>query len=801
MAIQMASPGVYVTEIDRSEIVPSTSASVTVFGGDFTKGPVGIHTQITSVDDLIEFYGKPTNENYNQWYQCYNFLQYGNNLLVSRAANLNGAPTYMKTEFQGTSDNFGYGTVEYGTSEYGDGEDAQMVFVTQGSNIEVGDIIGFSDNVVNSIDESKTVRYYVIGITETAIENEEGASVTYTGLMLHKNLELPPSANPEIETVDSWYAKHSKCYKINVHHNGSCEALEKGNAVDADVTWKFDTKTFKEDGEIKKYITPYKVPVSVPNWLDGSPKVVQSTEHVNDGIANVDVYSLDYLKPKKINGALLFETNTKILNPNDWDYKYSAGSIAFANAKSKLKFISRTPGIDDSLYEITIAVPSDFAYNDKEHVGNHCIRYAQPGIPVDGFFEYAPAEGSAQIAVFIYDTVNKEMKETYLCSLDPDEMDSYNNSMFIEKVINRQSNCVYVKCNTATPATKEIEVKTFDEQGNTTGVKKVVTPNIESYCFVADHNGKFVGHSLSFSCASDSTIQDDDLLNAYEIFNNKDEIDIDIIIANEIDNGVSAKNLAEKREDCIAFMGIPYSYNGNILTVSRKTAEATANIVNYRNSINYNSMWCSLVANYKYQYDRYNDIYRWVNVAGDVAGLRAQSTENYAAWWASAGLNRGQIKNVTKLAYSPNRTQIGTLYNAGINAVVTFPGQGTVLWGQKTMLDKASSFDRVNVRGLFNCIERALAKMSKHQIFEFNDVFTRNKIISIINPYLETVKSDRGIQDFMVVCDTTNNTPDIISRNQLIVDIYIKPTYVAEFINLRFINAGVNDFSTIIQNS
>ncbi len=796
MAIQMSSPGVYVTEIDRSEIVPSTSASVTVFGGDFTKGPVGIHTQITSVDDLIEFYGKPTNENYNQWYQAYNFLQYGNNLLVSRAVNLNGVPSFLKTVYMGISDTLGYGSLDFGTSGYGDGDEDQVVYVSESENIKVGDIIAFSDNVINSIDEAKSVKYYVIAISKSTITVDE-QQVNCLALLLDKNLVLPPSAS-ELDNVQDWYDNHNKCYKIEIHHNGSCEALENGNSTDVDITWKFDSKTYKDDdGEIKKYITPYKVPVSIPTWLDGSPKV----KAVSTQLDNIEIHSTENLNPKNPNGGLLFETNTKILNPNDWDYKLSSGSIAFANAKSKLKFFSKTPGVTDSLYEITIALPSDFAYNDKEHVGNHCVRYAQPGIPVDGFFEYAPAEGSAQIAVFIYDTVNKEMKETYLVSLDPEETDSYNNSMFIEKIINRQSNCVYVKCNTATPATKEVQVKSFDDQGNDLGTVNRIVPNIESYTFVADVNGNYNGHSISFSCASDSYVQDDDLLDAYEIFDNKDEIDIDIIIANEIDNGVSAKNLAEKREDCIAFMGIPYSYNGNILTVSKKTADATANIVNYRNTINYNSMWCSLVANYKYQYDRYNDTYRWINIAGDVAGLRAESTENYAAWWASAGLNRGQIKNVTKLAYSPNRTQIGTLYNAGINAVVTFPGQGTVLWGQKTMLDKASSFDRVNVRGLFNCIERALAKMSKHQVFEFNDVFTRNKIVSIINPYLETVKSDRGIQDYMVVCDTTNNTPDIISRNQLIVDIYIKPTLVAEFINLRFTNAGVNDFSTIIQNA
>ena len=795
MAIQMASPGVYVTEIDRSEIVPSTSASVTVFGGDFTKGPVGVHIQITSVDDLIEYYGKPTNDNYNQWYQAYNFLQYGNNLLISRAINENGLATNLKTDFMDSSDTVGYGILEFGVTGYGTGEDKQVVYVTETDKIKAGDVIVFSDNVINAIDKTKSVRYFVVSTSDSTIKKEE-ESIKCSALLLHKNLELPPICD-DLDTIETWY-ENKKCYKIEEHHNGSCEALSNGNSTPVEITWKFDSRSYKDDdGSIKKIITPYKIPVSIPQWLDGSDKVESFIETESD----VEVYLANDRESKMPNGALLFDTNSKVLNENDWDYKASSGSIAFANNKSKLKFFSKTPGKLDSLYEISIALPSDFSSNDRDHVGNHCVRYAQPGIAIDGFFEYAPADETAQIAVFIYDIVNKEMKETYLVSLDPEEKDSFNNSLFIENVINRQSNCVYVKCDTSTDPIIETKVKVFDDFGKITGEVDKKLPNIESYTYIADVYGNYVGHTLKFDCANDSLVQADDLLNAYEIFDNKDEIDIDIIIANELDNGLSAKNLAEKREDCIAFMGIPYAYNNDILTVSKKTADATANIVKYRNSINYNSMWISLVANYKYQYDRYNDTYRWVNVAGDVAGLRAESTENYASWWASAGLNRGQIKNVTKLAYSPNKTQIGTLYNSGINAIVSFPGQGTVLWGQKTMLDKASSFDRVNVRGLFNVIERALAKMSKYQVFEFNDVFTRNKIVSIINPYLETVKSDRGIQDFMVICDTTNNTPDVISRNQLIVDIYIKPTYVAEFINLRFTNCGVNDFSTIIQNA
>ena len=193
----------------------------------------------------------------------------------------------------------------------------------------------------------------------------------------------------------------------------------------------------------------------------------------------------------------------------------------------------------------------------------------------------------------------------------------------------------------------------------------------------------------------------------------------------------------------------------------------------------------------------YTDSYRWVNIAGDIAGLRAQTSSGKAAWWASAGLERGQLKGVSKVAFSPNQEQRDQLYKYSINPVVSFPGQGVVMWGQKTLLDRQSSFDRVNIRSLFNYLERSLSKMAKYQIMEFNDSYTRNRIVSMIKPFLATVQSGRGIQDYKVVCDESNNTADIIANNQLVVDIMVQPTYVAEKILLRFTNSGTNSFSSV----
>lgn len=797
--IETSAPGVYVTEIDASEIVPSTANSTAVFCGNFIKGQTDVYRQITSVEDLIKFYGKPTNSNYNDWYQAYNFLQYGNNLLVSRAVNINGSAIRTESKFLNKNIMSGFGLSSFGNSRYGVTSENynEYILIDQDSNFKAGDIIGFSTNIVDAIDETKTQRYYIVEVFPVEFNGN-----TYSAIRVDRDLELPLVAT-ELDTVDDWYTNNNIIYKINVHFNGTTEALSKGNSNSVNLTWKVSSKKYQEyvNGvlQTRKKSISFSVPLDIPNYLDNSISVEEESIGLGD-VDNTSVHILNELPPDSMsNGGVMFNTNKKILNQSDWDYKFD--SIQFANNKSKLKFFSKTLGKADSYYQIAIAVPSDFKANDKEHIGNHCTRYAQKGLAIDGFFEYAPSMNSAQIAVLIYDPIEEVMKETFLCSLDPKEVDSFNNSMFIENVINRQSNLVYVKCNTATDPTVNVDVKHYSDNGTVTSISREKVPNIESYTLISDYNGEYHGNILNFYCANDSEIQEDDLLNAYEVFENKEVLDIDIVIANELDNGISAKKLAEERKDCIVFMGIPYEYENNILAVGKRTADATTNIIEYRNAINYNSMWISLVANYKYQYDRYNDVYRWINMAGDVAGLRAESTENYATWWASAGLNRGQIKNVQKLAYNPNKTQVGTLYNNGINAIVNFPGQGTVLWGQKTMLDKASSFDRVNVRGLFNVIERALAKMSKYQIFELNDVFTRNKIISMINPYLETVKSDRGIQDYRVVCDESNNTPDIISRNQLIVDIYIKPTYCVEFLNLRFINSGVNNFDTIVVNA
>jgi phage tail sheath protein FI len=190
---------------------------------------------------------------------------------------------------------------------------------------------------------------------------------------------------------------------------------------------------------------------------------------------------------------------------------------------------------------------------------------------------------------------------------------------------------------------------------------------------------------------------------------------------------------------------------------------------------------------WKYQYDRYNDVYRWIPLNGDTAGLCARTDYTNDPWFSPAGFNRGQIKSVVKLSYSPSKSDRDTLYKNGVNPVATFPGQGTVLFGDKTLLAKPSAFDRINVRRLFIVLEKAIATAAKFQLFEFNDAFTRAQFRNIVEPFLRDVQGRRGIIDFRVVCDDTNNTAEVIDRNEFVADIYVKPARSINFISLNFI--------------
>jgi hypothetical protein len=298
----------------------------------------------------------------------------------------------------------------------------------------------------------------------------------------------------------------------------------------------------------------------------------------------------------------------------------------------------------------------------------------------------------------------------------------------------------------------------------------------------------------------EQTIDVGDLARAYDKYRSTEAIDISLIVAGKARGGLFdaqmanylIDNIAEYRKDCVVFISprreaVVQNFNPN-----------EEDVVAFRNQLR-SSSYGVLDSGYKYQYDKYNDLYRWVPLNGDIAGLCVRTDDTRDPWWSPAGFNRGNIKNVVKLSFNPDKSRRDILYPNGVNPVVTFPGNGTILYGDKTLLAQSSAFDRINVRRLFIVLEKAIAKAAKYTLFEFNDSFTRAQFRNMVEPYLRDVMGRRGIYDFKVVCDETNNTPEVIDRNEFVGDIYIKPARSISYISLNFVavRTGV-EFSEVV---
>lgn len=342
---------------------------------------------------------------------------------------------------------------------------------------------------------------------------------------------------------------------------------------------------------------------------------------------------------------------------------------------------------------------------------------------------------------------------------------------------------------------------------------------------LSSNYGTYVANTVPYSAifsggfdgASESSCSLATLTNGYNLFSSKYEVDVSLLLQGKargsaVDNGVTPSsgsvlytglanyiisNICETRKDCVLF--VSPSYSDVVTTSYTSISDATTNVIAFRNNISLNSSYAVMDSGYKYQYDKYNDTYRWIPLNGDIAGTCVTTDLLRDPWYSPAGFTRGGIKNVVKLAYNPNQAQRDALYVKDVNPVVNFPGQGTILNGDKTLIGRPSAFDRINVRRLFIVIEKAISRAAQASMFEFNDDFTRTQFKNLIDPYLRTIQGRRGITDYRVVCDSSNNPGDVVDANQFVGDIYIKPARAINFIQLNFVavRTGV-DFSVVV---
>ena len=301
---------------------------------------------------------------------------------------------------------------------------------------------------------------------------------------------------------------------------------------------------------------------------------------------------------------------------------------------------------------------------------------------------------------------------------------------------------------------------------------------------------------VSLSNGVDQSPSDANVQSAYDLFNNKEATDISLVLTGNSAVAVQQyviDNIVTVRRDCVAFVSPRYAD-----VVNQGGSEST-NITSWLTALSRSSSYVVADSGWKYQYDKYNNVYRWIPLNGDIAGLCVFTDTIRDPWFSPAGYNRGAIKNCIKLAWNPTKTYRDVLYAAGVNPVVSFPGQGTVLFGDKTLQAKPSAFDRINVRRLFITLEKSIAKAAQYSLFELNDEFTRAQFVNLVTPFLRDIQGRRGITDFKVVCDTTNNTSGVIDSNQFVGDIYIKPARSINFIQLNFVAVATGvDFNTIV---
>jgi phage tail sheath protein FI len=370
-------------------------------------------------------------------------------------------------------------------------------------------------------------------------------------------------------------------------------------------------------------------------------------------------------------------------------------------------------------------------------------------------------------------TPNTVLEKYDSLSMIPGAINADGTSLYFKTKINAESRYIVVNGS-------QTAFETVMTAGFTAGGSSVVgfTKSGDNYTSGGAYYAKMGGGTGAFSGASDLVGG----TNGYQLFSDPDQIDCALLLGGPLTGNQAQQvcDIAKARKDCVAFVSVP---NKNS---AESSSTKLANCSTLRNAIG-NNNYAFIDSGYKYMYDPYNDVYRYVPLNGDIAGLCVRTDITNDPWWSPAGFNRGQIRNVIKLAFNPTQTERDTIYPNGVNPVVTFSGEGTILFGDRTAQTRPSAFDRINVRRLFIVLEKAIATAAKYSLFEFNDAFTRAQFKSLVEPFLRDVQARRGITDFKVVCDEKNNTPQVIDSNQFVADIYVKPNRSINFIQLNFV--------------
>lgn len=698
------SPGINVSEIDLTTTTPAVDTTVGAFAGVFRWGPVGVRTLVTSENDLVNKFGKPTSINPETFFTAANFLAYSNALYISRAANSSLT-----------------------TSAFG----------VANSQITVGANSAYT--VLNDYDFT----------TKQAAIN--GSAVTYIA-------RYPGDLG---NTLKVSVCDSASQYSSNVY-------LIDSNFTTANT--KFDLAVGSSTGTINLY-NP-----SMTNFTGNTPYTAASTvaDKFNVGDYIVVGSSTVGTQALKIIGKTITVANVSGINTG-------SASIAFKfdqPLKLASDYSSQYVARYWEYYTQVDSAPGRSTYVQLN--GDQAAQTANPLAQMDELHvvvidENGGFTGSPGSVLEVFSGVSRAT----------DSKLSDGTSNFYKNVINTRSNYIWAGA---------------DRPGASSNTSAYVA-SVNSVAVPAPLTLSFVnGADKDETEDGTSGIKFADIARAYDLFVAPEEADVSLILTGKARGGTQKEqlanyvidNIAEVRKDCVVFVSPDFN------DVVNNTLNAADDVVAFRTAVRPSSFGI-MDSGYKYQYDKYNDVYRYIPLNGDIAGLCVRTDATRDPWYSPAGTTRGQIKNVIRLAFNPNKAQRDLLYKNGINPVISQQGQGTFLNGDKTLLAKPSAFDRINVRRLFIVLEKTISNAAQASMFEFNDEFTRAQFTNLVEPFLRDVQGRRGIYDFKVVCDASNNTAEVIDSNRFVGDIYVKPARSINYIQLNFVavRSGI-EFSEIV---
>lgn len=772
------SPGVAVVEKDFTSIVPAVSSSVGAFAGAFAWGPVMAPFTVSSENELVRYFGKPQDGNAQAFFTAANFLSYTNNLLVCRAdvsAAKNAVATQtgsISTVTVGTAGS-GYtsiaaapavtfsapstpgGVTATGTATLSGGGVTGVTIAAGGSGYSAATVTFSAPQVAGGVTATGTVT-----LTSGAVS---GITITTAGTGYTSAPTATISGNGTNATVGTVTVSASSITGITITNSGSGYSSNPTVTVAAPPsgTTALATAVYVAGGVKINNATDYligyangqgvfgefaaKYPGALGNSLKVSIADSQSYaawEYANqfDGAPGTSTYA-------EANGAAADEMHVIVIDEDGLWTGIKGGTLEKFAFVSKASDCKKADGTNN-YYKDVINASSDYIWW-MDHVGIGDISTV---------FAQSTAYTRGQVLTSGANTYIVSTAGTSAVTGAPSHSTgSISNGTTILTAISTATNGWG---STATTA-----------PGLTFGTIPVA-----------------INRSLSGGVDALNAVYGD-LLAAWGLFADDGQYDISLLPLGKATAPLAdwvIQNVCNTRLDCVAFCSPQNTVSGDVIIGQGTTA--TNQITAYRDLIN-SSSYGVMDSGYKYQYDRYNDVYRWVPLNGDTAGLCARTDYTNDPWFSPGGLNRGQVKGVVKLAHNPTKTDRDILYKKGINPVVNFPGEGTVLYGDKTLLTKPSAFDRINVRRLFIVMEKAIATAAKYQLFEFNDSFTRAQFKNLVEPFLRDVQGRRGITEFVVKCDESNNTGQVIDANQFVADIFVKPNRSINFITLNFVAA------------